>query len=240
MNPVELLTFPDELTLARAAAEAWLEKIAEAHLHVRPHCVALAGGRAARSLYPAVAEGSRVRAISLSSVDFFWGDERCVPPHDPESNFASARQLLLQPLGVAVEKIHRIAGEKSSDAATREAVTELSRIVRPGAHGLPVLDLIFLGMGEDGHVASLFPEEAAAMLSAPEIYRPVIATKPPPHRITLGYPVLAAAHEVWVLVSGRDKAAALKKSLSPDGHTPLARLLRLRAHTRIFTDIPVS
>ena len=240
MNPVELLTFPDELALARAAAEAWLGKIAEAHLHGLPHTVALAGGRAARSLFPAVAEGSRARAISLSTVHFFWGDERCVPPNDPESNFASARHLLLQPLGIAGEKIHRIAGEKSSDTAAREAVAELRRIAPPGANGMPVLDLVFLGMGEDGHVASLFPEESAAMLSAPEIYRPVIATKPPPHRITLGYGPLAAAREVWVLVSGRDKTAALKKSLAPDGHTPLARLLRLRAHTRIFTDIPAA
>ena len=240
MNPVELLSFPDETALARAVADAWLEKIAGTNHLGLPHCVALSGGRVAKTFFSAVAEGARTRAVSLSSVDFFWADERCVPPGDAESNFAAARELLLQPLGIAEEKIHRIAGEKSSDDAAREAVAELRRIVPPGTNGMPVLDLVFLGMGEDGHVASLFPAEAEEMVSAPEIFRPVIATKPPPHRITLGYPALAAAREVWVLASGRGKAEALKKSLVPDGRTPLARLLRLRAHTRIFTDIPVS
>ena len=70
------------------------------------------------------------------------------------------------------------------------------------------------------------------------IYRPVIAAKPPPHRITLGYPAIAAALQVWVLASGPGKENALRESLSPLGHTPLARVLRSRAHTRIFTDIP--
>lgn len=239
MNPVELLSFPDEPALAHAAAEAWLEKIAAAHLHGTAHCVALAGGRVARSFFSAVAEGSRARGVSLSSVHFFWGDERCVPPHDAESNYAAVRQLLLQPLGIAAEKIHRLAGEKSSDEAVREAAAELRRLVPAGANGVPVLDLVFLGLGEDGHVASLFPEEPEELNSAPELFRPVTAPKPPPHRITLGYPVLAAAREVWVLASGRGKEEALKKSLAPDGCTPLARLLRLRAHTRIFTDVSV-
>ena len=239
MNPVELLSFPDEAALARGVAGAWLEKIAEAGRTGAAHCVALSGGRVARTFFSAVVEGSRVRGISLSSVHFFWGDERCVPPEDAESNFAAARQLLFQPLGIAAEKIHRIAGEMNPAVAAREAEVELGRIVPPNPNGVPALDLVFLGMGEDGHVASLFPGESDEIIAAPEIFRPVLATKPPPYRVTLGYGALAAAREVWVLASGRGKEEALRTSLSPAGPTPLARLLRLRSHTRIFTDIPL-
>lgn len=240
MNPVELAVFPDESSLARAVAGAWLDKIAMARLQAAPHCVALSGGRVAKAFFSAVTEGSRARDISLSGVHFFWGDERCVPPDDPESNFAVARRLLLEPLGIAPEQIHRIAGEKNPERAASEAAAELRRIVPPGKDGVPALDLVFLGMGEDGHVASLFPEEPEAMISSPEPYRPVTATKFPPLRITVGYPVLAAAREVWVLASGSGKAGALKSSLECTDRTPLARLLRRRAQTRIFTDIQVS
>ena len=99
-----------------------------------------------------------------------------------------------------------------------------------------MLDLVFLGLGEDGHVASLFPEETEADRASHAIYRPVIATKPPPRRITLGYPAIAAAREVWVLASGAGKEDALRKSLA-GRETSLERVIGLRAHTRIFTDI---
>jgi 6-phosphogluconolactonase len=97
--------------------------------------------------------------------------------------------------------------------------------------------MIFLGMGEDGHVASLFPGELPEAISDPAIYRTVTAVKPPPRRMTLGYGMLAAALEVWLLASGRGKEGALKESLSPKGGTPLSRVLRSRTRTRILTDI---
>lgn len=92
-------------------------------------------------------------------------------------------------------------------------------------------------MGEDGHVASLFPSESEEAMSRGAVFRAVTASKPPPRRITLGYAALAAANEVWVMASGAGKEAALGESLEENGRTPLARLLRLRATTRIFSDI---
>jgi len=100
-----------------------------------------------------------------------------------------------------------------------------------------VLDLVLLGMGEDGHVASLFPGEAEDVMNSSAVYRAVTASKPPPRRISLGYGALVAAREVWMLASGSGKETALRESLSPTGATPLARLLRARGRTRIFTDI---
>ena len=102
------------------------------------------------------------------------------------------------------------------------------------------MDWVFLGMGEDGHVASLFPGESAAVMDRPAIYRNVVAVKPPPQRITLGYAALAAAREVWVLASGAGKEAILRASLKAEGVTPLARVIASRAQTRIFTDLRID
>jgi 6-phosphogluconolactonase len=103
-----------------------------------------------------------------------------------------------------------------------------------------VLELEFLGMGEDGRVASLFPGESDAAMSSRSFFRAVIARKPPPYRITLGYGAIAAACQVWVLPSGKGKEVALRQSLTPGGARRPARVLRLRRQTRIFTDIALK
>lgn len=207
--------------------------------------------------------------IDWNLVHFFWADERCVPPQDPESNFALADSWLFQPLRVAAASIHRIRGEAPPAQAAREAAEELSRFAPLDQAGCPVLDLILLGMGEDGHVASLFPGSESAGVTAGDndIYRAVTAPKPPPNRITLTYPVIYAARQVWVLASGPGKERALADSLggwrgegrgtgqemgiSPHRTlnsqlstlnflpkaTPLGQVLRACSRARLYTDI---
>ena len=175
----------------------------------------------------------------LAHVEFFWADERCVPPDDPESNFRLASEHLLQPLRVASERIHRVRGELEPAAAAREAEAELRRVVSDTADGQPVLDLVFLGMGEDGHVASLFPADVEGVTS-PAVYRSAIGPKPPPQRVTLGYAPLRLARQVWVVASGAGKEEALQRSVRGDRNTPLGRLLTMREQTRILTDIPLG
>jgi 6-phosphogluconolactonase len=170
-------------------------------------------------------------------VDFFWGDERCVPPGDPESNFAMAQELFLRPLRIDASRIHRVKGEDDPDAAARDAASELCSIAPRNGQGNPVLDLVLLGMGEDGHVASLFPGESPEAIHDKRVYRAVTAVKPPPKRITLGYSTILAARQVWVMASGSGKVQALSDSTASGGDAPLARVLRLRGWTRIFTDI---
>ncbi|HWH72113.1 MAG TPA: 6-phosphogluconolactonase [Candidatus Sulfotelmatobacter sp.] len=256
MSRFELISYPDAEALAQAAAREWVRDLdvgtrsrsAPAHSgeggdRAERYCVALSGGRIARRFFAAVAALGRhpfprvSYSLLLNRVHFFWGDERCVPAQDPESNFGLAQQLLLQPLGIPEAQIHRIAGEAPPAVAAAHAQAELCRLAPLSADGQPVLDLVFLGMGEDGHVASLFPGECSELIANPAVFRPVIAAKPPAHRVSLGYPAIVAARQVWVLASGSGKQEALRQSLAPDGQTPLARVLQLRSRTRILTDI---
>jgi 6-phosphogluconolactonase len=236
MCAFELIRFDGPENLAQAVAADWLKNLRQSAGRAAPYCVALLGGRIAGRLYSAVA-GLAKTAEVLNSVHFFWSDERCVPPDSPESNFGLARERLFQPLAIPERQIHRLRGEVPPELAVAEAETELRSLASVFPDGQPVMDLVFLGMGEDGHVASLFPGETEAVMASQVVFRPVVAAKPPPHRMTLGFPAIAAAREVWVLASGPGKAGALRESFAPNGRTPLARVLNLRHQTRIFTDI---
>src|SRR4029079_4748780 len=146
------------------------------------------GGRITQKLLAAVVEQSRSRKISLSQVNFFWADERCVPPTDAQSNFKLVNEGLFVPLKISADKIHRLRGEDGPESGAKQAEAEIRKIVGANAHGQPVLDLIFLGLGEDGHVASLAPDEPESMMQDPAVFRGVHNfAKPPPERITIGY-----------------------------------------------------
>ena len=241
MKNFELISFATADDLARTVAGKWLDEIETANRAGKSHCVALSGGRIARKFFAAVAEKARTRQVSFGHVHFFWADERCVPPDDPESNFHLAKELLFAPLKIADAQIHRIHGEDSPEAAATAASKEISKIAPLNEAGLPVLDLIFLGMGEDGHVASLFPGESNVLILDKAIYRAVNnSPKPPPNRVTLGCTTITAAKQVWVLVSGAGKEAALRESLGSKGRTPLARVAQFRTHTEIFSDFPLT
>ena len=236
MKNVELLSFPGPDALAAAAAAAWLDEIEAANRAGKSHCVALSGGRITQKFFLSTAEKGLARGVSFKGVHFFWADERCVPPDDDESNYKLASDLLFEPLKISDEQIHRLRGELPPAEAVAMAIADLTRIA-PGQDGQPIFDLIFLGMGEDGHVASLFPGESESVMADRAVYRAVTAVKPPPRRMTLGYEAIAQAAEVWVMVSGAGKEKALGESLSPAGKTPLARVLRLRTQTKIVTDV---
>jgi 6-phosphogluconolactonase len=236
---VNVISFGNEEGLANAAAAQWVQEIEAAARESRPHRVALSGGRIAHRFFSAAAALAKPQPDMMSSVQFFWSDERCISPTDPESNFAAARDLLLTPLGIPESQIHRLRGEDPPQQSAAAAEKELRAIAPANAAGQPVLDLIFLGLGEEGHVASLFPGESQNVADSPAVYRPITASKPPPLRITMGYQTIAAAKQVWVLASGAGKEGALRNSLSPNGTTPLARVLKSRSQTCIFTDIAV-
>ena len=244
MKNFELLSFGTADELASRVAGLWLDEIESANRAGKAHSVALSGGRITQKFYAATVEQAGLRKIgdggtpSLPpNVHFFWADERCVPPTDPESNFKLANELLFAPLKIPASQIHRIRGEESVQAAAKFAEEELRRVVSADKNRQPVLDLIFLGLGEDGHVASLFPDAPLQKLESPVSFLAIEnSPKPPPRRVSMSYAAIAAANQVWVLVSGTGKETALRESLRPGGQTPLARVMRSRSRTKLFSD----
>ena len=185
----------------------WPAAAARVFLEVQPHTIALAGGSTPAELYRRLA----LIDYQWSATEVFFGDERCVPPTDSASNFRMADETLLSNVPA---KVHRMRGE-ICDAAGYE--TELVSIFGPG---VPVFDLVFLGLGSDGHTASLFPGDPALT----QCERRVAQVQRPDHdRLTLTLPVLSAAKVVVFLVAGQDKATALKR-LHDGADIPAARV----------------
>jgi 6-phosphogluconolactonase len=227
--------------LAGEAARRFLDWARPAANEPTPRAVALSGGRIAGPFFDALVKldqadpGPRLAKLP---VHFFFADERCVPPDHADSNFALARARLFVPLGLPATQVHRLRGELDPSLAAVEAERELRAVTTAPADALPSLDLVILGMGEDGHVASLFPGAPAAVTESRAAYAPVVGPKPPPQRLTLTFAALAAARALGVRVSGDGKAAALAESLRPAGATPLARVLRASPRALVFTDFP--
>jgi 6-phosphogluconolactonase len=189
--------------------------------------IALPGGSVAKTFFPAFADADN----DWSRTEFFWIDERAVPPDDPESNYALASTLWLTPARVPPPRIHRLRGEDADlNDAAQLATQELVAI----AGDPPRLDLALLGVGEDGHIASIFPGREIRTDSP---FVPVHhAPKPPPRRLTLTMPVLSEARHVVIVALGRLKAAAVRDALSAEGVTPLAELLRRSRSALVLLD----
>ncbi len=206
--------FPDPEAVSRAAAQDLVE-LARAAIGERGRFwVALSGGSTPRRMYEILSEGPRWAQIDWSGVEFFWGDERMVPPEHPESNYGVAAATLLGKLGIAPERIHRIHGElPDPEQAAARYRDELARVFAVPADGLPpIFDLILLGMGPDGHTASLFPFSQALTERRHWVVSHQVA-RLGTARITMTPPILNRAAEVRLLVTGSDKAGTLREVL---------------------------
>jgi 6-phosphogluconolactonase len=242
MQNVELLSFPGSDALATAAASAWVDEVEIANRAGKSPSVALSGGRITQKFFISTAEKALARNVSFARVHFFWADERCVGPDDPESNYKLADDLLFEPLKIDEGQIHRLRGELPPEEAVAKANAEIAGVAQK-ENGQAVLDLIFLGMGEDGHVASLFQNarldsQKDAKCNDSFFFVPN-SPKPPPRRISLSYKAIIAAKQVWVLASGAGKEDALERSLGAEGQLPLGQVIKNRTKTKIFTDINV-
>ena len=192
--------------------------------------VALPGGSVATNGFPALA----ALPLNWSQVQYFWVDERAVPPSDPESNYALAQKLWLAPAGVPAASIHRMPADLPDLGAA--AITYSDVLTR--ALGSPArLDFVLLGVGPDGHVASLFPRHRVLALEDRLVAAVDDAPKPPPRRLTLTLPMLAGAERVVVVAFGEEKAEALREALERhDSPQPLARLLRRTKRPLVLAD----
>jgi 6-phosphogluconolactonase len=192
----ELVVVPD---LAVEACERFLA--------LRPRTVALAGGSTPRSFYERLAGYD----FPWSQTEVFFGDERCVPPDHPQSNYRMANQALLSK---APARVHRMAGESCDTAAYEDELTEVF------GTGPPVFDLVLLGLGEDGHTASLFPGDAALDEKERRVVR---VQRPDCQRLTLTLPVLSAAKMAIFLVAGESRRGALRRLIEGED-IPAARV----------------
>lgn len=187
--------------------------------------VALSGGGTPKQVYPLILEPGRIDAVDWSRVEWFWGDERSVPPDHPESNFGVAYGMLISQLpGVRQDRVHRMPAEAPDpDAAALSHESELRLAFGARGSEPPAFDLVWLGMGPDGHTASLFPGSNALE----ERDRWVVANWVPTQqtwRMTFTFPILLAAREVIVVVTGADKADAIRDIRSGASDLPAARI----------------
>lgn len=229
-----------------AAAEKVVALAAEALAARGRFTWALSGGSTPRKLYSLLATVPYVGRVDWDRVHLFWGDERCVPPNHPESNYRMVRETLLAGIHPPAGNVHRMPGEAepAAGAATYEAT--LRRVFfdtfgGPAEGGFPRFDLVLLGMGSDGHTASLFPGTPATS----EARRWVVWTEVQqlvPFRLTLTLPVLNAAAHALFLVSGADKAERAREALRADAESspPAARVRPVRGEVTWFLDAPAA
>jgi 6-phosphogluconolactonase len=196
----QLIVVPEPAELARQAA-AWLDLEVSRAIAERGSCaLGLAGGRTPEPVYRELASGS---SVDWKRVDVFFGDERAVPPDHPESNYHMVHVALLSRVSLPAGNIHRMEAERvDREAAAREYERSLP----------PRLDVLLLGMGRDGHTASLFPG-SAALDERRRLVVPVLGAKAPAARLTITPPVIEAARKVSVIATGEDKALMVARAI---------------------------
>jgi 6-phosphogluconolactonase len=215
-TPIDLRRLTTPQDLFQAAAEEVIRAATSAITERGRFTIALSGGSTPKNLYTLIAANASA-SLPWDRMFFFWGDERHVPPDDPDSNYRMAKETLLSKVAIPSANIFRIPAENPDAAAAADAYEQTLRkffAIAPGE--FPRFDLILLGIGPDGHTASLFPETAALE----EKSRLVVANwveKLQTNRITFTLPVLNAARCVAFLVSGTDKAAVLHEVLEGNG-----------------------
>lgn len=214
----------DPEAVASAAADAIARELEQVISAAGSASIALAGGATPRAIYSALAS----RSLPWERVRFYFGDERCVPPTSVDSNHRLADEALFTPAAVPAASVFPMRG----DAPDRSAEAARYSALLP-----PALDLLLLGMGEDGHTASLFPD--APSLNATARVVPVVGPKPPPERLTITPVVLDAAKKTFVFVTGTGKAEVLARALRPPsaaGGASLPLPIQLARRVTLFAD----
>ncbi len=220
-NKPEIRIFDNLEQLSWAAATRFEEQARVKVIDKKPFCAALSGGSTPKMLYELLSSPTFGGRVRWTNVYLFQVDERCVPPDDAQSNYRMIRQSLIEPSPLPEENFHRMKAElPNRDDAAREYAEELAAVLKPQPGQWPQFDLIFLGMGPDGHTASLFPNSTGLNQHTAWVI-PNFAPALKSNRITLTFPVLNAAAHVIFLVAGADKADTLQQVLNgPAGGFP--------------------
>jgi len=225
MSVPEVVVYRDGTLLAQAVAARLITGLTDAFAARGGASVVLTGGGIGTKVLTELAAAPARDAIDWPHLDIWWGDERFVPAGDPDRNETGARAALLDHVGVDPARVHAMPGPDGPDGDDPEAAAaryaeELATSAKPGTARLPHFDVLLLGVGEDGHVASIFPEHPGAYET-----RPVTAVrgspKPPPVRLSLTLPAINTAEEVWLIATGTEKAGAVGMALTGAGPVQL-------------------
>jgi 6-phosphogluconolactonase len=217
-----VVVVPDADILAATVSARLVVKIIDAQAERGTASVVLTGGRIAAKVLRSVEDSPAAAAIDWSRVDLWWGDERFLPAGDPDRNDTQAREALLDALPLDPARVHAMPAADGPDGDDAQAAAaRYARDLSAGGAPLPAFDVLMLGVGEDGHVASLFPEHpvldetgtTAAVHDSP---------KPPPTRITLTMSTIQSADEVWLIAAGSDKTASVGAAVNGAKDLPAA------------------
>jgi 6-phosphogluconolactonase len=213
-----ILVHPDGPVLAQAAAARLVTKLVDVLAERDEAHLGLTGGTIGIGMLAALGDLPMRQAVDWGRVHLWWGDERFLPGGDSERNDTQARDALLRLLPLEPAHVHAMPATDGPDGPDAEAAAaryaaELARYAPAGADA-PAFDVLLLGMGPDGHIASLFPEHPGTHETGPAAIAVHNSPKPPPNRISLTFRVIQAAREVWVIASGAEKAKAASLALA--------------------------
>ena len=226
MSETQVLLCDDADAVAETAAEAFVEHIAEVLEHKAEAHVVLTGGTVGIKTLAAIAESANVAAIDFTRVHFWWGDERFVAADSADRNENQAREALLSRISLDEAKVHAFAAADSGLSLAEAAATFAAHVAKFAAVDeiAPDFDVVFLGIGPDGHIASLFPGKAEPS-DGVAIIAEHDSPKPPSARLSFTFEALSSAHQVWFVVAGADKAEAVEVAFGDDAHRlPVGRV----------------
>ncbi len=214
-----LKIFKNADELAQALAEDFQEAVNQADEENRKLNIALSGGRTPALFFQKLASSFHREKINWRQVNLFWSDERCVPPHHPDSNYGMTQKNLLDHIAIPAENIHRIFGENDPGDEAKRYAAEIEQWLPLTQTGWPEFDWILLGLGADGHTASIFPG-SDVVADRTNICAVAVHPETGQKRITLTLPTINHAKRISFLVTGDNKAQMVAKVLSGDEHLP--------------------
>ncbi|HEY4269707.1 MAG TPA: 6-phosphogluconolactonase [Galbitalea sp.] len=234
-----VLVHPDKASLAASIAARFITKLVDIIDEKGEATVVLTGGTMGYASLQAVNASDARDSVDWSRVNFWWGDERWLPAGDPERNETQSRDALLSHIALDPEKVHAFAASDDGlelDDASAAYAADLQASA-PDGSALPTFDITFLGVGPDGHIASLFPERGGIKEEQKTVISVRNSPKPPPERLSLTLPVINSSERIWLVLSGADKASALGLSLADASvfEVPAAGV-RGRRRTLFFVD----
>ena len=212
-----LHTYPGYQELIRAVADEIVARMNSAAKARGRASLVLSGGSTPKGVYELLGSVGYRSRIAWDKVHFFWGDERCVPPSSPESNFRMAQESLVAKIPIPAENVHRIAGEQRPTEAARAYEMEIQNFFSLEPGEFPAFDFILLGIGGDGHTASLFPGTTALHVTD-RIVTEVYVEKIKAHRITMTFPTINNSRSICFVVEGKNKAVVLREIREDTGN----------------------